>query len=88
MESFPPSTWTESGQTPALPAIVKQPPDTPRHVDVDNPQLPCAYDRRPGSIGAAVVTQNVTQIGRDLGSVTTRPGPPWHVLTPSTCANV
>jgi hypothetical protein len=26
MESFPPSTWTESGQTPVLPAIVKQPP--------------------------------------------------------------
>jgi len=22
MESFPPITWTESGQTPALPAIV------------------------------------------------------------------
>ena len=25
-ESFPPDTWTESGQTPALPTIVKQPP--------------------------------------------------------------
>ena len=25
MESFPPTTWTESGQTPDLPAIVKQP---------------------------------------------------------------
>ena len=24
-ESFPPSTWTESGQTPVLPTIVKQP---------------------------------------------------------------